>query len=398
MTDFGARRAIWLIARREITTRVRSKAFVISTGLMLVGIAGYIVLMNVIGSSVSHATVGFTPRSAPLAAPLASAGKAVGLDITEKTVPDQATGEAQVRGGRLDALVTGDPQNFRVEVKKSLSGNLRTAFTVLARQVALNAELSRVHADPAAVSGAVDGATVHTRALQPGSQYQTVRLALGIVVSVLLYMSVLINGQAVAQGVIEEKSSRVVELLLSTVRPWQLMAGKVLGIAVVGMVQVLVLAGVGLAAGLATAVLAVPTSVAAGTVLWGLVWYLLGFFTYALLFAAAGALVSRQEDAGAVQGPVMMLIIVPFIIGISVLPANPDSSLAGTLSVVPVFAPMLMPMRLALGVATGWQVALALLLTVALIAGLVWLCGRIYGNAVLRTGARVRLRDALRAA
>jgi ABC-2 type transport system permease protein len=394
MTDFGARRAIWLIARREITTRARSKAFMISTGLMLVGIAGYIVLMNVIGSSVSHSTVGFTSQNASLAAPLVSAGRAVGLDITAKTVPDQATGESQVRGGTLDALVTGEPRDFRVEVKKDLTGNLKTAFTVLARQVAL----AKAVADPAAVTAAVDGATVHTHALQPGSRYQTVRLALGIVISVLLYMSVLINGQAVAQGVIEEKSSRVVELLLSTVRPWQLMAGKVLGIAAVGLLQVLILGGVGLVAALATGVLSLPTSVATGTVLWGLVWYLLGFFVYALLFAAAGALVSRQEDAGAVQGPVMLLIIVPFVIGVSVLPANPDSSLATVLSVIPVCAPMLMPMRLALGVATGWQVALALALTVLLILALVWLCGRIYGNAVLRTGARVRLRDALRAA
>jgi ABC-2 type transport system permease protein len=380
MTDFGSRRAIWLIARREIITRARSKAFMISTGLMLVGIAGYIVLMNVISSGVSHATVGFTPRNTALAAPLVAAGKATGMDITTSTVPDQAAGEAKVRAGKLDALVVGDPKTFQVEVKKTLNDNLRTALTLVKS------------------GGQVQGVTVTAHALQPGSKYQTVRLVLGIVISVLLYMSVLLNGQAVAQGVIEEKSSRVVELLLSTVRPWQLMAGKVLGIAAVGLLQVLILAGVGLAASVATGVLSLPTSVATGTVLWGLVWYLLGFAVYALLFAAAGALVSRQEDAGAVQGPVMLLIIVPFVIGVSVLPTNPDSGLASTLSVIPIFSPMLMPMRLALGVAAGWQVAVALVLTVALIAALVWLCGRIYGNAVLRTGARVRLRDALRAA
>lgn len=398
MTDYGARRAIGLIARREIVTRARSKAFLISTALMLVGIAGYIVLMNVIGASVSHATVGFMPNNAQLAAPLASAGRAVGLTITTTTVADKPAGEARVRDGELDALVVGDPASFRVEVKKSLNDNLRNAFTVLSRQVALDTELAQHHVDPAVVSRAVDGATVRTHSLQPGSQYQTVRLVLGIVVSVLLYMSVLINGQAVAQGVIEEKSSRVVELLLSTVRPWQLMAGKVIGIAAVGLLQVVILGAVGLTAAVATGVLALPTAVATGTVLWGLVWYLLGFAVYALLFAAAGALVSRQEDAGSVQGPVMLLIIVPFVIGVSVLPANPDSGLASTLSVIPLFAPMLMPMRLALGVAAGWQVAVALVLTVLLIGALVWLCGRIYGNAILRTGARVKLRDALRAA
>jgi ABC-2 type transport system permease protein len=202
----------------------------------------------------------------------------------------------------------------------------------------------------------------------------------------------------VAQGVVEEKTSRVVELLLSTIRSWQLMAGKVLGIGLVGLAQLATLLVAGAVVGLATGVLSLPGSVAVGIVLWSIAWYLLGFFLYALLFAAAGALVSRQEDVGAVSMPLMMLIIVPYVVGISTLPANPDSPLVGWLSVIPLFSPTLMPMRLAMGVAPAWEAILAVVLTAALIAALVGLTGRVYRNAVMRVGARVRLRDALRAA
>ena len=126
-----------------------------------------------------------------------------------------------------------------------------------------------------------------------------------------------------------------------------------------------------------------------------MVWFLAGFFAYALMFAAMGSLVSRQEDAGAVVAPVMSLIIVPYVLGISILPAQPDNGLMRTLSLIPFFSPTLMPMRAALG-APAWEQWLALGLTLLCIAGLVRLAGRIYRNAVLRTGTRIKLSDALR--
>jgi ABC-2 type transport system permease protein len=116
------------------------------------------------------------------------------------------------------------------------------------------------------------------------------------------------------------------------------------------------------------------------------------------MFAGLGALVSRQEDVGGVVAPALILIILPYVLGISVLPADPDSELIRWMSIVPFFAPTLMPMRMAMGVAPTWEVVLATALTVLLIVALVWLAGRIYGNAVLRMGSRVRFRDALRAA
>jgi ABC-2 type transport system permease protein len=151
---------------------------------------------------------------------------------------------------------------------------------------------------------------------------------------------------------------------------------------------------VGLGAGLGTHVLTLPGSIAveAGIAAFG--WFLLGYLMFALMYAGLGALVSRQEDVGGAVAPLTIVVIVPYVLGISILPTNPGSGLIEVLSMVPLFSPTLMPMRLAGGV-PAWQMALAVVLTLLTISALVWLAGRIYGNAVTRTGARVRLRDAL---
>jgi ABC-2 type transport system permease protein len=269
-------------------------------------------------------------------------------------------------------------------------------LTALARQEALDRRIAALGGDPGQVNREVAATRLEVSALEPQEPYHDERLAIGMIVGVLVYLALLTYGQTVAQGVVEEKTSRVVELLLSTIRAWQLMAGKVLGIGLVGLLQLAVLLGAGAIAGAATGVLTLPTSIAAGTLAWAIAWYLLGFFLYALLFAAAGALVSRQEDVGSVTMPIMLLIIVPYVIGITALPSDPDNGLAATLSLIPLFAPMLMPIREAMGAAETWELVLSVVLTLALVAVLVRATGRVYANAVMRTGARVRLGDALR--
>jgi ABC-2 type transport system permease protein len=174
------------------------------------------------------------------------------------------------------------------------------------------------------------------------------------------------------------------------------MAGKVLGIGVVGLTQMVIVTAGGLAATSALNVSTIPSATTTGTVMWALAWYLLGFFLYALPFAAVGALVSRQEDVGGISSPILISIIAALGIGAALLPTQPDSGIVEILSIVPLFAPVLMPMRIALGVAPGWEIALAVALTLLLLGGLTRLTGRIYHNSVLRSGARVRITDALR--
>ncbi|HEX6471494.1 MAG TPA: ABC transporter permease [Streptosporangiaceae bacterium] len=384
--------AVGMVARREIATRMRSKAYLIVTGIMIVSILGLIIAVKVVGGS-SAGKLGVLDGS--LGVPLRSAAAAVGVHVTVRTVPDRAAGERQVRSGELDALVVGRPPE--VVVKKNLPDDLRNVLNVLARQQALDEQIIKAGGDPAAVERAVAGASVHVRALVPGGAFRGERIAVGVVAGILVYLALMIYGQTVAQGVVEEKASRIVEILLTAIRPWQLMLGKVVGIGVTGLTQMFLVASVGVTAALLSGTMHIPASLLTGAAAWGIVWFLLGFLVYALLFAAMGSLVSRQEDAGSVVGPVMILIIVPYVLGISILPADPENGLLRVLSLIPLFAPTLMPMRVALGV-PAWELGTALGLTVLLAMALVGLAGRIYSNAVLRMGSRIRLSDAWRAA
>ncbi len=387
--------AVWLVARREITTRMATKAYRITTVVMVAAILGLVYVPRLIGGE-SGSTVGFTPPVAALAQPFTSVADAVGEEVTVQTV-DQAQGEAQVVDGTLDALITGTPDALQVIVHERLSPVLSNALTVLVRQVVLSNEIAAAGGDPAAVAAAVEAAKFEVRALEPPPPLDGQRILISVIVGVLVYFSLMLYGQTVAQGVVEEKTSRVVELLLTTIRPWQLMLGKVVGIGIVGLAQLVLVVGAGAAAAIATDTLDFPTGQVGGIVIWSIFWYLLGFLVYALMFASLGALVSRQEDVGGAVTPPIMLLVIPYVVGITALPADPDNQIVAVLSLIPVFSPTLMPMRIAVGVAPVWEIALSVGLTVALAVALVWFSGRIYGNAVLRMGSKVRLRDALRA-
>lgn len=386
---------VGLVAGREVRTRLRSKAFIITTVATLVLLVGFSLVMKLVGGG-SDSTVGLTGGSTSLAAPLKATAESIGQSIETREIHDEPAGRRQVDDGTLDALLVGDGSNIVVVVKKDIDEKLRGTLNVLAGQLALNQQIVDLGGDPARVATAVAGAKAEVRPLEPPFDYNGQQLVLGMIAGVLIYMSLLVNGQSVAQGVVEEKSSRVVELLLATIQPWQLMAGKVLGIGLVGLIQMLVIGGVGVVAGLGLGVLTISVGAAVGTVAWLVVWFLLGFFAYSLVFAALGALVSRQEDVGGVTTPPLMFVILGYVLGISILPSDPGNKLIETLSIVPLFAPTLMPMRLAMGGVPVWQAALSVALVVALIPALVWLSGRVYRNAVMRSGGKVRLRDALR--
>ncbi|HEY4453095.1 MAG TPA: ABC transporter permease [Pseudonocardiaceae bacterium] len=389
-------RPVGLVALREITTRLASKAFRILTAVTAVIILAVIIVLHFVSASgPSVDNVGVT--DAALGQPLVTSASAVGLTVHTHPV-SETDGKAQVTDGKLDAVVALDGTGaLTVYFQKNVDSQLQSATNVLARQIALDEQITRLHGNPAQVDTAVATAKANVVTLIPQPQYNAQGIGVGIAAGALIYFTLLTLGQMVAQGVVEEKSSRVVELLLSTVRPWQLMAGKVLGIGAVGLIQMLVYGIIGLVAGSVFGVL--PDLSAAGSAVIGLiVWYILGFLLYSLAFAGAGALVSRQEDAAGVVTPILMFVIAAWIVGIVLVPTDPNNTLALVMSLIPMFAPTLMPMRIAMGVVPFWQYGLAVLLTAALIPALLWLAGRIYRNGVLRTGVRVKLSEALKAA
>lgn len=386
---------VWLVARRELIARVRTRAFVASTLTTIAIMGGYLALMMFLGQQ-NGTTVGFAGQATAVTDPLTRVSAAMGEPITASTVTDPADGERLLREGELDALVIGAPDALTVIAEHDLGDRLRTSLDTVAQQQAFDAELAKADLNPTEVRAVASGAQVQVRLLEPADPQRGQRLGLTVAAGMLLYVFLIMAGQAVAQGVVEEKSSRVVELLLATIRPGQLLAGKVFGIGTAALGQLVIITAAGLVATTAGGFVTLPSGALFGVIGWTLAWFLLGFFSYATALAAAASLVSRQEDLQSVTTPVMMVLVVPFVIGISVLPNDPDSQLGAVLSLVPGFAPLLMPMRIGLDVAAPWEIALSLLLTIAAIVALLRLGGRIYSRAVLRTGARVTLADALR--
>ena len=385
----------YLIARREFVTRVRSRFFIFGTVVFAVLLAGYIVLQAlVISRATTTVKVGFTGDAQALAQPLKSAAAPEKVNVEIRQVADAQEGDAQVQSGKLDAAVSGDAAAPVVAVKDSLNPTVEATLDALVKQVALNRALTAAGANPAEIEGKVAAAGIQLNLLDPNASERTQRDVVGIFIAALLYVSLLLYGQLVAQGVVEEKANRIIEILLSTVRARQLLFGKVIGIGLVGLCQLTVLGIVALATISRFQVVSIP-NVGAAAVLGGLMWYVLGFVFYALIFAAAGSMVSRQEDIGSVTGPLSMLVVGTYLAFFWVV-ANPDSPLAIVLSVIPPFDLVIMPGRMATGDASAWQVLLSVVLTVAAIGGLLFLAARIYSNSVLRIGSRVKLVQAWR--
>ncbi|HEY6934178.1 MAG TPA: ABC transporter permease [Marmoricola sp.] len=389
--------AVRLVAAREVTTRLRSKAWRIVTLVLVAMVVGFALVMQAVAGHQQPERVGVLPEARALAPAITATARATGQDLVSVAVPDAATARRQVADGRLDAAVTGTTgDQVRVVVRKRLDAGLEGVLRQAVGQMILDSRIRQLGGDPGQVSRAVASASVRTRALEPPQTFDPQRLAVGSVAGILIYLALIGTGQGVATGVVEEKSSRVVELLLATIRPWQLMAGKVLGIGLAGLLQVVLVGVAGATVGLLSGALDLSLSVTAAVVAWLVVWFVLGFTIYALVFAGLGALVSRQEEVAGATAPATVFLVVGYVVGISVLPSAPDNSLVAVLSLIPAFSPTLMPMRLAMGAVPAWQVLVALVLAVASIPLLVLLTGRLYRNGVVRTGARVSLRVALR--
>ncbi len=208
--------------------------------------------------------------------------------------------------------------------------------------------------------------------------------------TLLLYMALVTYGGWVATGELEEKSSRVVEVVLAAVRPSDLLAGKVLGIGLLGLGQLALLVGAGIAAAVASGV-EIPSSVfgAAGLVV---LWFVLGFAFYSCVFAVLGAAASRQEDAQSAMGPAIGFLVGAFFLS-TFVQSNPESLLARIGSFVPPLAPLTVPARMLLGDAPVWELVVSVVLTAAGAYGLIQLAARAYGGAVLRFGAKLSIRD-----
>ena len=392
-TDRGTWR---LVARRDFWVRLRERSFLVST---LINIAVISILVLARASNV--ATGGPSFDLGYVGSPeIAHGAVALGLSVQPKVeiqvhgFSDTPEADAALRNGSLDAVVIGD----ELRGFEGVDDTLRTLVQASARNLAVTKLLDEHGVSQAERDAANDPEPLTVDVLQFGAGHRSENGVIAFVAVLLLYGQLFGYGIWVASGVIEEKASRVVEMLLSAIRARQLLLGKIIGIGVLGLAQLLVISGFALTLALATGAIRTELfTTALGTI--GLVigWFILGFAFYATLFAAAGSLVTRMEELQNVIVPINLTILVSFFISIGAL-QDPNGRLQVLASLLPTSSALAMPVRIVVGAATPWQVALSLLLLIGSTVLLVPFAARLYSGAVLRTRGRVKIREAWRSA
>jgi ABC-2 type transport system permease protein len=378
-----------LVAGREISTRIRDRTFIASSVLMIVLILGVLAFQVVANSGGDTARVGVVGDAGQLGTAIEAQAEALDVGVEVVPLDDDAAARAAVESEDVDAALLDGAGEAPELVVREPDSTLEALVSGAVSSVALGEVLAEAGVDTAGLP------QVTVTALDEDTAADGQRTVVAIVGVVVLYSLLILFAQFVAQGVVEEKSSRVVELLLATMRPWQLLAGKILGLGVLGLGQIAVIAAIGIGGALAFDVVDLPGELV-GTVLWLLFWFVLGYALFASLFAVAASLVSRQEDLGSVLTPASLFLVAGFVVAVQAA-GDPGSTLAVVTSYVPGLSPMVMPVRQAAGDVASWEVAVAVLLMLVAIALVVRLGGRVYSGALLRTAGRTKIKDALRA-
>lgn len=378
-----------LVARREVAARIRDKNFIISSVVIILVLLGTLGLQVALDSGGDEVRVGVVGDAPGVEQALEAQGTALDVDVTVVGLDDEADARAAVEDEDVDgALVTGGAEP-ELLVQQEAGGALQAVVQGAVTQLAIAEQLSE-----AGISGLATPEVAVT-ALDPDADQDSQRVVAAVIGAGLLYGLLILFGQFIAQGVVEEKSSRVVELLLATMKPWQLLAGKILGLGVLGLAQIVVIAVVGVAGAITLDIVDIPGELI-GTAVSVVLWFVLAYAFYAAIFAVAASLVSRQEDLGTVLMPTTLVLVAAFVVGIQAS-ADPDGTLARITSLVPGLSPLVMPVRQAAGEVAIWEIGLAVVLMLAAIALIIRLGGRIYAGALLRTGGKLKVREALKA-
>jgi ABC-2 type transport system permease protein len=377
----SARRTITLVAQREIRERLRSKAFLASTLVMLALVGGSAALGEMIKSEETYRVAVTAPAPPGLAAALQRAARPFDdAKVQLRVVESAAAGRQALEAEQVDALLllSADRLVFRANVDAKAAAVADTAVRMLRRHLPPAPELT-------------------TATLHPPDEKSTAAATLvAYAGSLLLLVSLAVYGQWVVTGVVEERNNRVVELILSTVRPRHLLAGKVTGIGLLGLAQIALIGGLA-AVLLAAGAFDAPTSLG-GNLALAIPWFALGFALYAVAYAAAGALASRQQNADTAGQPITYTLLAVDFAGYVALSVNPDGPLANLLTVFPLTAPLVLPARSALVGVPLWEHALAIVLVLGSIYALVRLAGRVYAHGLLHGGPGLGARAAWRLA
>lgn len=413
---------IWAIVRREYVLRVKNKWFLITTfglPLLFVGMAFLPALLMPSGGG-EILRLGVVDRvgleSADLAELLVRQDSAI---VAEPAVVDSGASREELldalRASRTTAFLVLEPDVLEGEpavllARRSIGERHQRAIRDAVRQAVIHASLTRSGLTPDVAAAVYDwsrlGLSV-SRVDREGTRSEEVVGLLALVLTFMLYMMFIIYGQMITRGVLEEKTSDIAEVLVSSVRPWELMLGKVLGIGGMGLTQIAIwaaavalLAAYGLTAaagilvemGVDLDLLSVPLLQVGGLFL---LFFLVGFFLYASVFGMVGAMVGDEQEVQQMTFVPIMLVAIPFVIAFTSF-QDPTSPAMVWGSFFPFFTPILMLVRVTMGVAAAWEVIVSLVGMVLATLGMAWLTGRIYRVGILMTGKRPNLPELIR--
>ena len=310
------------------------------------------------------------------------------------TYTDAAAGEAALNDETIDIL--WDPGAGQLVWKKGDEPSVAARVQVAATRSQFDANAAQLGLTPQEQRQLLTPPELTQRSLQPSESDEGARTALALGGTILLFVAISLFGGFVLTGVVTEKTSRIAEVLLAQVKASHLLAGKVLGIGALALAELIALGAAVLVAGQVAGTIPLP-SVGLAAIVTTIGFFILGFAIYATLYAAAGALVNRQEDAQAVTYPVMLPLLAGYLVAVTTI-GEPDNPVGVILSLFPLTAPIEMPLRIQLGDVPVWQVVASVGLCLAFIWAVIVIAGRVYAGALLRTGGRVKVRDALRGA
>lgn len=409
-------REMWVIAKRELLERVRSKWFIAMTLLWPVLMVGAIVVPALLGGQGTEgAKVTIVDRSGVLAQSMS-----VQLAVSQKWQIDSAPPETdekelrkQIKDGKIDGyiLIPSDALDGGEIIYSGNNASNQTVamtFGMIARGAVIEQRAKRLGMKPedlVELNRRVNVSVRHTTGEEEGTA-GAVMFLVGFMIAFLMYSAIMLFGMNVMRSVIVEKTSRIVELLVATSTPRAMMAGKILGVGTAGLIQIAIWFGFGALAmwqqhailglfGVEQDATSILPSLDAGQVGIVIVFFVFGYLFYAAMYAAVGAMVSSEQDSQQAQMPITMLLVIG-IVALTAITGDPRGSTSAIMTMVPFWSPMLMPLRYFLGGAGVGHVVLSIAILAVSTVVVALAAAKIYRVGILMHGKRPSLQELVR--
>ena len=382
---------VWrIVAEREFMTKVRDKTFIGATVFTLLFLIGFFVVGSIIDGNSDDfdvAVVGGQDSALVQQAEALLQADNPDASITVEEVDDLAAAEVSVREGDADAALVRGDDGYELLGDDEIDTGLRAALTTAVSRDVLERNAAAQGVDLEALN---EGTDIGVRLLDENADESGARSVVAFAFALVFFMTALGFGMSIAQSVTQEKESRVVEILAAAVPIRSLLWGKIIGNTVLALGQVVLLVAVGLVGLAVTGRRELLTGIS-WAALWYVLFFVLGFLALAALWSVAGSLASRQEDLQSTTMPGQLILIIPYFVSVMA-----SDQIQTIVSMLPIVSTMIMPGRMAQGDVPWWQIAVAIAATLVAAVIFVRVGSRLYERTLLRTGGRIKYRDAFK--